>query len=94
LKSLSASKKIRHDYANYDDISNAIQQPFLPDLLESIDKFQEAILKLPEPLPSDYENKIRLLAGRYRGQLDAALRWINQIRSLLAVKKMELEGMR
>jgi hypothetical protein len=75
----NASKQmedLRSEYPQFHDIYDIFSQPNTGATLKAIDDLVTAVTSLPDPLPPDYDIRVRPYVGTLSAEIDALLQWI------------------
>ncbi len=84
--------KIRHRYSKYNDIVQVIVEPYTVLTEKAIDDFVHAVNDLPEPVPEDYEVRLRQYAGHLHVQATHLQNWMTDVSRIANQQISELSG--
>ncbi len=70
---------LRSEYPNYQDVADALAQPHRSDLERAASNFADAISKVPQDPPPNFEVQLRPLAGALRREMDATQSWLHTL---------------
>jgi hypothetical protein len=83
--------KLRQEYPQYVDVSEALKQPRMPDLLSAFDAFVKGYGTDADNPPEYYARTMRPLTGELKRQLDLVREWQSSLRQLATTKQKELQ---
>jgi hypothetical protein len=70
---------LRSEYPNYQDVADALAQPNRSELERVAANFADAIAKLPQEPPANFEVSLRPLAGAVRSQMNVTQDWLTNL---------------
>jgi hypothetical protein len=84
-------QELASEYRRFSDLSDALLPPNGPRIIEIVDNLYSELNSLPEPLPPDYDSRIRPLSGALKRELDSTVSWIKSSRET-ATQKLQVLG--
>jgi len=86
---------LRSNYKEYPEISDALAQTRRADLAKASSDFSGAVIKENMDYSSpDYVSKLRPLAGALRREMNATVKWINELQKTSTAELKKLSSMK
>jgi hypothetical protein len=83
---------LRSEYPNYQDVQNALTEPGRSDLERTAANFANALAKVPNEPPPNFEASLRPLAGALRSQLSITQNWLTELSRAANLNRKLLSG--
>jgi hypothetical protein len=76
---MSEVRSVMSEYPGDQDVAYALDQPYRESLSKAIQDFADEINEAPQPLPPDYDVKLRPLAGALKREMNLMQGWLSHL---------------
>jgi hypothetical protein len=85
---------LRSEYRNFPDVDAVLDQPGKSELERTASNFANAISRIPENAPPNFDVQLRPLAGALKIQMDATQKWLQTVSTAANQNRKALSGAR
>jgi hypothetical protein len=82
------------EYSGYNDVSDILVQPHTNEILKALDDLATFVGELPNPLPPDYDTKIRPYMSTLTVEFEAMKGWIDKTQVAVDKRIKDLSALR